>query len=56
MRNTIIPSGPGKGFEDIKKIDENGIEYWDARELMPLLGYEKWEKAEEVSVGPLELV
>jgi len=48
MRNTIIPSGPGKGFEDIKKIDENGIEYWDARELMPLLGYEKWEKAEEV--------
>ena len=48
MQNTIIPAGPGKGFEEIKKIDENGIEYWMARELMPILGYEKWEKAEEV--------
>ena len=44
----MIPSGPSKGFEDIKKINENGVEYWEARELMPLLGYEKWEKAEEV--------
>ena len=48
MNNNIVPSGPSKGFEDIKKIDEHGIEYWIARELMPLLGYEKWEKAEEV--------
>lgn len=37
-----------KGFEDIKKIDENGVEYWEARELMPLLGYSGWQKAEEV--------
>lgn len=37
-----------KGFEDIKKVDGNGVEYWEARELMPLLGYKKWEKAEEV--------
>lgn len=44
----MISSGPSKGFEDIKKNDENGVEYWKARELMPLLGYEKWEKAEEV--------
>ena len=40
--------GPHKDFESIKKIDENGIEYWDARELMPLLGYENWQKAEDV--------
>jgi len=26
-----------KLFEDIKHIDENGSEYWLARELMPLL-------------------
>jgi len=26
-----------KMFEDIKHIDENGNEYWWARELMPLL-------------------
>lgn len=48
MNNKIIMSGPHKDFETIKKVDENGIEYWDARELMPLLGYEKWERFEEV--------
>jgi len=48
MANEITLSGPHKGFEDIKKIDEDGIEYWLARELMLLLGYERWEKAEEV--------
>lgn len=37
-----------KNFESIKKIDENGVEYWEARELMPILGYPKWEKAELV--------
>lgn len=37
-----------RGFEDIKKVDENGVEYWEARELMPLLGYPSWQKAEEV--------
>jgi len=39
---------PNKNFESIKRIDENGIEYWQARELMPVLGYENWQKAEEV--------
>lgn len=48
MTTEIISSGPHKNFEDIKKIDENGIEYWDARELLPLLGYQKWEKAKDV--------
>jgi len=48
MTNEITPSAPHKDFEGIKKIDENGIEYWETRELLPLLGYEKWEKAEEV--------
>lgn len=48
MTNGITPSAPHRDFESIKKIDENGIEYWEARELLPLLGYEKWEKAEEV--------
>lgn len=48
MTNEIIPSAPHKDFEGIKKIDENGIEYWEARELLPLLGYKRWGKAEEV--------
>lgn len=39
-----LPSSPNKDFESIRKIDENGIEYWEARELMPILGYEEWRK------------
>ena len=35
-------------FEDIKHIDENGNEYWLARELMPLLEYSKWENFNNV--------
>ena len=30
-------------FESIKHTDENGVEYWYARELMPFLEYSKWE-------------
>ncbi|MBU1321009.1 MAG: hypothetical protein KKE62_19880 [Proteobacteria bacterium] len=48
MVNKIIPSAPHKNFEDIKKINENGIIYWNARELLPLLGYRKWQNAEKV--------
>ena len=48
MTNAIIPSSPHKNFEDIKKIDENKVEYWTARELLPLLGYANWQKAKDV--------
>lgn len=41
---------PTKHFEEIKKIDENGIEYWEARELMPLLGYLKWNNFEKIAI------
>jgi len=44
--NTIVSLN--KDFEGIKKTDPKGIEYWHGRELMPNLGYSKWEKAEEV--------
>lgn len=37
-----------KSFEDIKKLDDNGVEYWEARELMPILGYNIWQKSEVV--------
>ena len=39
-----IKESTEKIFEDIKHIDENGNEYWFARELMPLLEYSKWER------------
>ena len=31
-------------FEDIKHIDEDGNEYWFARELQVVLDYKKWQK------------
>ena len=37
-----------KSFEDIKHIDESGVEYWYARELMTILEYNKWENFERV--------
>jgi len=48
MKNNIL--GPNKGFESIKKIDENGVEYWTARELMIVLGYSLWQNFEAVIV------
>ena len=35
-------------FENIKHIDENGQEYWYARELMKALEYRKWENFHKV--------
>ena len=37
-----------KSFEDIKHMDENGIEYWYARELQLVLDYKEWRKFENV--------
>ena len=39
MGEELVLSGPLQDFEKIKKIDENGIEYWHARELMLHLGF-----------------
>ena len=35
-------------FEDIKHIDELDNEYWEARELMEVLGYSKWGNFDKV--------
>ncbi|MDP3962857.1 MAG: DNA damage-inducible protein D [bacterium] len=48
MKAEIIINSPHKDFESIKKIDENGVEYWTARELMPILGYSTWRRFEDV--------
>jgi len=37
-----------KKFEDIKHIDEDGKEFWYARELQIVLTYTEWRKFEEV--------
>lgn len=49
MNKTIIETLQ-IGFEDIKKIDEKGIEYWEARQLMPLLEYSKWSNFDVVVI------
>ncbi|MDO9288351.1 MAG: DNA damage-inducible protein D [Thermodesulfovibrionales bacterium] len=36
-----------KSFEDQKKINEYGAEYWSAREIQPLLGYTQWRRFED---------
>jgi very-short-patch-repair endonuclease len=33
-------------FESVKQISSHGVEYWSARDLEPLLGYDKWERFE----------
>ena len=37
-----------KSFEAIKHIDENGVEFWYARELMPILQYAKWQNFKKI--------
>lgn len=34
-----------QSFEEIKHIDENGVEYWYARELMKVLSYRYFHTA-----------
>lgn len=33
-------------FDQIRQVRPDGSEFWSARDLMPLLGYEKWERFE----------
>ena len=37
-----------KSFEDIKHVDENGVEFWYAREIMEVLQYSKWQNFEKI--------
>jgi DNA-damage-inducible protein D len=34
-------------FNSIKQTNPYGTEYWSARDLMPLLGYKKWQRFED---------
>lgn len=51
MSNTIEPrpgGSTGSPFDRIRREDEDGQEYWCARDLQPIMGYEKWERFEGV--------
>lgn len=43
-----LPVKEYKRFEDIKKVRQDGGEYWSARELASVLEYNKWENFSKV--------
>jgi len=47
MTNKSLPVRGGVSFEELKKLNEHGAEYWSARELQPLLGYSQWRRFED---------
>ncbi len=52
-----LPQVVGVGFEDLKRSNDYGAEYWSARDLQPLLGYNHWrsfEKAVQKAVTSCE--
>lgn len=46
MNNPIVPS-TASPFDAIMRTDDYGNEYWSARDLMPMLGYESWRRFED---------
>ncbi|MFA5238737.1 MAG: DNA damage-inducible protein D [Phycisphaerae bacterium] len=42
-----LPVKGQKSFEELKKINQYGAEYWSARELQPMLGYTQWRRFED---------
>ncbi len=47
MSDKQLPAIGGKSFEDLKKTNQHGAEYWSARDLQPLLGYSQWRRFEQ---------
>src|SRR6266699_6083440 len=37
-------------FDAIRKVDEEGREYWSARDLSKLLGYNRWENFSQYAI------
>ena len=45
MSNTInLRDGDRSPFDAIRRVSDVGTEFWSARDLMPMLGYDKWER------------
>ena len=47
MTKKTLPVRGNLSFEEMKKINQFGAEYWSARELQPLLGYSQWRRFED---------
>jgi len=46
MVDENLPAERSKSFEELRKINQYGAEYWSARDLQPLLGYNQWRSFE----------
>ena len=44
MKELTPHDGASSPFDAIRRITPGGCEFWSARDLQPLLGYEKWER------------
>jgi len=47
MVKKTLPVSGNVSFEELKKENEHGAEFWSARELQPLLGYSQWRRFED---------
>lgn len=47
MTKNTLPVRGNASFEESKKLNEHGAEYWSARELQTQLGYTQWRRFEE---------
>lgn len=47
MSEKQLPTIGGMTFEEFKRTNEHGAEYWSARDLQPLLGYTQWRRFEQ---------
>lgn len=50
--NSLVPSK--LSFEDLKQVNQHGIEYWSARSLQPCLGYSQWRRFENAIQKAIE--
>ncbi|EOM78029.1 hypothetical protein DW322_11105 [Rhodococcus rhodnii] len=49
MSELTLPNSPSAGespFDAIRQVRPDGLEFWSARDLMPILGYDKWQNFE----------
>ncbi|MBO0917549.1 phage antirepressor KilAC domain-containing protein [Streptomyces laculatispora] len=58
--DTIVSASDGKSegspFDGIMLLDHNGEERWSARDLQILMGYERWERFDDVVVRAKETI
>ena len=47
MVDENLPAERFKTFEELRKINQFGAEYWSARDLQPMLGYTQWRRFED---------